>query len=223
MQVEDEASDKEALTDAASTKLPSILGGISDLKEADMLEDEEEGEEIFGTNHGFFFYALKLQNKGSSSYGRAADEWLLHSIRSVNKISSFLPKKEQETTLQNPGYNFDFLDQLVDLESAQSEFRWSNPPVYFEVTGLSEGYSMEIILRNIRANVVVFVNGDANENEKALQAELEKKKVRALTLEKKVYKGFLSRSQFRSTFADNLPENLIFRNIRSKGISYADV
>lgn len=41
MQEDDDASDKETLTDAASTKLPSILGGLNDTKEGDLLDDEE--------------------------------------------------------------------------------------------------------------------------------------------------------------------------------------
>jgi hypothetical protein len=133
MQEEEEGSDKDALTDTLSTKFPSILGALNDIKGEDPLEGEEEGEEIFGTNHGFFFFALKLQNKGSSSYGRAADEWLLHSIRNVNKISNFLPKKDPDNTLQAPGYKIDFLDQLVEKESSQTQFQWVNQPTYLEI------------------------------------------------------------------------------------------
>lgn len=82
---------------------------------------------------------------------------------------------------------------------------------------------MEIILRNLRANLVIFINGSEEENNKLLNADLEKRKMRALTTEKSIYKGFLSRTRMKATFTEEEPESLTFKTLKSSGISYADV
>ena len=207
------------------TAEPSLIGDeLSTTAIEPQPENNTQIEEVlFGINNGFYFFSHKMANLHGTSFGRPLGDKTLSDLKKVSLVTVDTVKTSLEANFQNQQKNFDFYDDLVAFENLPDELPAEGNISALNFTGLSEGYSMEIILRSLKANLLIFINGSDEESKHLISTDLQKRKKRALLSDKKYYKGFLARTSMKATFEDTDPDDLEFKYLRDDIISYVPV
>lgn len=205
----------------STTKASSFITNLEDFYKdnEDDNDDfcEEEEEELFAINNGFFCFARKMKNIGSTPYGRIVEE---DSIRELEKIN--LIKDDDSVNSDDSSQSFDFYEDLLDLQTFPKHFKFQKPVEKLNFLGLSEGYSMEILLKQMNVQTLVIINGSIEESKRLKEAKLDAKKVRIVSGE---YSTKIQHSRVQAHLDGSIrPEDVTpFKELKSHGLSYSGV
>lgn len=108
--------------------------------------------------------------------------------------------------------NFDFYDILHDTSDLPPTLPLTSKIARLGFYGLVEGYSMEIILRQIDTNVLVLINGSLEESERLKKSKLDIKKVKILRGD---YSTKLTSYRLETKFQKEVPDDESFKVLQA--------
>jgi len=151
------------LTEDDNSTLPGSL--IETKQITNTADDEEFGEKevLFAIGNGFFQFAAEDLNKAKSEYGIAIDEHVLAELKQSNQLhmtSNYGPK-----AISLPTQDFDCYNDIFPFGLQPPETKISCRCGTATYQGLSEGYSIDLILKQLKFDKVSLINGSEEETD----------------------------------------------------------
>lgn len=172
MALEKEETEK---TTQAGSVLSSFTNAAGNQEAMDDPTQSECDSLFQDDGRGFFSFANFEHTEECSPFGLTLEDKTLETLRKINLINQNDEDSEEENLL-----NFDFFDVLHDTSKLPSELRITSKIHRLNFFGIVEGYSMEIILRQINTNLLVLINGSEEESNRLKECKLDIKKVKIL-------------------------------------------
>lgn len=192
------------------------------LRNLDILDEEEDESEyeLFVEQNGFFKFNTQEFNwkRQLTDFGQVVPEAIKSKIREFNHVHQYSTEEDLNKEILKKSREIDFYSKCLG-DQLPNPAQLKSQSLTCSYVSLSDGYSMEIILRHLRGNKIVLINGNEEEDMRLYESAL---KPRIFLTKEGILKEKIHETRIKAVITE-VSEDVDMKHLKSNDIEYTAV